>query len=58
MTVQLIDHIISNRLCCFVCGHSTETVIDDFILATENGQTSVLLFLDVTAAFNTADFLN
>lgn len=61
---QLIEHINGNGLfdefqSGFRAGHSTESVLlrilNDILWAANNGQTSVLLLLDLTAAFHTVE---
>lgn len=63
--LKLIEHINGNRLfdkfqSGFRACHSTEiallNVLNDIILATDNGQTYVLLLLDLPAAFDTVFF--
>lgn len=41
---------------CFRADHNTETALfNDILLAADNGQTSLLLPLDLTAAFDIVD---
>lgn len=63
---QLIVHMKGNRLSIkfqsgFRSGHSTEMalfrVLNDIPLATDSGQTSILLLLYLTAAFHTVDHM-
>ena len=61
---QLLSHLQENGLCnafqsAYRAGHSTETallrVVNDLLHAIDNDKVSVLLLLDLSAAFDTVD---
>ena len=61
---QLLSHLQSNNLCnplqsAYRTGHSTETVllrvVNDILAALDEDKVSVLLLLDLSAAFDTID---
>ena len=61
---QLLSHLQSNNLCnplqsAYRTGHSTETVllrvVNDILAALDDDRISVLLLLDLSAAFDTID---
>ena len=61
---QMSDHLCSNRLLnpfqsAYKTGHSTETalleIVNNLLLSLDNGNISIVMLLDLSAAFDTTD---
>ena len=64
MLFQMSDHLFSNSLLnpfqsTYKPGHNTETtlleIVNDLLLSVDNGNISIITFLDLAAAFDTVD---
>ena len=64
MLFQMSDHLFSNSLLnpfqsTYKPGHNTETtlleIVNDLLLSVDNGKMSIVMFLDLSAAFDTID---